>query len=316
MNLKTCLRCDWEGDTVEATCPDCGVRPLYALGASLPREAEPAAGDPPEERGPEAAITHAPSPESDPPPSQQDTVTPPRRSARSVAAFVVTALVPIVTLGSWLSADEERSAPAAPTDAVTPAGDSSPTPADAASPSPVSRQALTVGGVRFSFNVPASGWERPGRISLNKSDPSAVDGQDAEAIIFWTTYPEGDIADPCANLRSIRGPSTAELAAAVATAPGTELVTGPSYVSVGGHPATYVVLIVRKDLGCDPGYFFTWDAVLGGAFWLRTVPGDTIRAWIVEVDGKRLFIEAETSTQATAGLEQEIQDIIGSIRFD
>ena len=31
MTLKTCLRCDWEGDTEGAGCPTCGVQ-LYVLG--------------------------------------------------------------------------------------------------------------------------------------------------------------------------------------------------------------------------------------------------------------------------------------------
>jgi hypothetical protein len=42
----------------------------------------------------------------------------------------------------------------------------------------------------------------------------------------------------------------------------------------------------------------------------------TIRVWIVKVDGIRLFIEAATTPQADSELEQEIQQIVGSIRFD
>jgi hypothetical protein len=53
-----------------------------------------------------------------------------------------------------------------------------------------------------------------------------------------------------------------------------------------------------------------------GALWPETRPGDTIRVWIVDVNGTRLFIEAETTKQAGSDLEQEIQQIIESIRFD
>ena len=56
-----------------------------------------------------------------------------------------------------------------------------------------------------------------------------------------------------------------------------------------------------------------WD---GGPFWAGTNVGDTIRVWIIEVNGTRLFIEAETTTQAPSDLEQEIQQIVESIRFD
>jgi hypothetical protein len=85
---------------------------------------------------------------------------------------------------------------------------------------------------------------------------------------------------------------------------------------VGGRPAKHVVLTVREDVGCDPGFFYTWRDVYGGALWPTTGVGDTIRVWIVDVDGTRLFIAAETTEAATDGLEKEIQQIIRSIRFE
>jgi hypothetical protein len=105
-------------------------------------------------------------------------------------------------------------------------------------------------------------------------------------------------------------------AAAVSTAPGTALVTGPSDVTVDGRPAKHVVLTVREKAGCDPWFFFTWRDVFGGALWPTTGVGDTIRVWIVAVDGTRLFIEAETTKQAGFDLDEEIQQIVESIRFD
>ena len=77
--------------------------------------------------------------------------------------------------------------------------------------------------------------------------------------------PDGAIAQPCAILldRVVR-PTAADLSAAVATAPGTELVVGPSDVTVGGRAAKHVELIVREHRGCDPGFFYTWRDVFGG----------------------------------------------------
>jgi hypothetical protein len=187
------------------------------------------------------------------------------------------------------------------------------------------RQTLTEQGVRFSFKVPTkapgerSWWERfrvatgkypRGPISLNKS---FVGPQGAEAIIYWTSFPDGDYADPCAQLLAPSiGRSAAALAAAVATAPGTKLVKGPSDVTLGGHPAKHVVLAVRKNVGCDPGFFYSWaNYPLGGAFWHMNA-GDTIRVWIVAVGGTRLFIAAATRAGA---LEEEVQQIVESIRF-
>jgi len=102
----------------------------------------------------------------------------------------------------------------------------------------------------------------------------------------------------------------------VATAPGIELVTGPSDVTVGGRDAKHVVVIVRGDVGCDPGSFCNWKAKLGGALWTETKPGDTIRVWIVDVDGTLLFIAGVTKPDAGLNAEQEIPQIVGSIRFD
>jgi hypothetical protein len=186
------------------------------------------------------------------------------------------------------------------------------------------REELRVGGIRLSIRVPTAGWERfaergsPVRpetmVSINRS----LEGpQGAKAIIFWSTFPDGAIAQPCDILLDrVDGPSAADLAAGVATAPGTELVRGPSDVTLGGRAAKHVELIVRERRGCAPGFFYTWRDVYGGAFWRRTPPGTMIRVWIFDVDGKLIFLEAETSTQADPELEREVEEIARSIRFD
>jgi hypothetical protein len=163
-------------------------------------------------------------------------------------------------------------------------------------------------------------------------DKSIEGGQAGEAVIFWTAFPEGGEVAPCTNLRSQPiGGSTAALAEAMAQAPGIEIVQGPMSTTVDGHPATHVVLRVRRDLGCDPGYFFKWPDQQWGAFWPGTTTGDMIRVWIVDVAGKRLVIEAETKQPDSGGptalnirptradvrkVEGEIAQIIESIRFD
>ncbi|MET0559919.1 MAG: hypothetical protein ABW065_14835, partial [Solirubrobacterales bacterium] len=197
--------------------------------------------------------------------------------------------------------------------------------ADPASKNPlVARHTVTEEGVPFSFRVPTVGWERFSSISTDKSaggpisiNMSSTGPQGAEAIIFWTSFPDGDYADPCASLLSPPvGSSAADLAAAVSTAPGTELVTRPSNVTVGGRPAKYVALTVRENVGCDPGFFYTWRDVYGGALWPTTGVGDAIKVWIVDVHGARLFIEGETTKGFGRDLEQDVQQIVESIRFE
>ena len=176
------------------------------------------------------------------------------------------------------------------------------------------RVSRTVGDVRFSFLVRTVGWGAFGRISINKS----ISGpQDAEAIIFWATFPEGDTADPCFQVLSPDAASSAgSLADAVAKAPGTDLVRGPLDVTLDGRAAKHVVITVREQVGCKPGFFYEWQDERVGALWPKTRVGDTVRVWVVEVGGTRLFIEAETSRGADAQLEDEVEQIVQSIRFD
>jgi hypothetical protein len=77
-----------------------------------------------------------------------------------------------------------------------------------------------------------------------------------------------------------------------------------------------VVLTVRKNVGCEPGFFYTWEDIDGGALWPRTYVGCTIRVWIVAVGGTRLFIAAATNEDANARLRREVKQIVESIRFD
>ena len=338
MTLKSCLRCDWQGESEEPKCPNCGERPLYVVGAPPSAGAGVPVQSHPRERSREAASTPSvapvrhPAPSVEPSPSSTDAVEPSGRSGRSAVAFTVAALVLTVTLGTWLKAHEERSASAASTGgspapavspSATPPTDPSPTPDvdPFVEPRPTRRHVNTVDGVPFSFSVPAGSWEHFGSISINKSETG---GQSAEAIVYWSSFPDGDYDDPyghyahpCNRLLSPPvGPSAADLAAAVSRAPGTELVTGPSNVTVGGYPAIHVVLTVRKkNVGCDPGFFYTWQDVFGGALWPRTVVGATMRVWIVDVNGTRLFIAAATTPQASSGLDKETQQIVASIRF-
>ena len=220
-------------------------------------------------------------------------------------------------------------------------------------PSKPRRESRTVAGVEFTFTVPAGGkvawWEngpivkvgesssgmpefRTGRVFISRS---LVRGQAAEAGIFWTAFPDGGEAAPCGPLLNQDfGGSTVDLATAMTKAPGIGIVQRPVRATVGGRPATHVVLRVRKDRGCDPGYFFTWkpsgreglrDDQCWGACWMGADVGDTFRVWIVDVDGKRLVLAARMA-RIEPGMalhlradwlktEREIASVIRSVRF-
>jgi hypothetical protein len=211
--------------------------------------------------------------------------------------------------------------PAAPS--LTPMPSATPSPSPVATPSASSdlTYSLNVDGVPFSIQLPApwlgNEWETYESVLVSKS---IAGPQGAEAVVYWAGFPDGRDADPCIN-----GPleqwNRATVAAYIELASGTELVTAPRETTVGGYPATYVEVVVRKDMGCDPGFFYNWKAQTGGAMWTETLPGDSIQVWLVQVGDRLLFIAGEMHQGAItdtgrARLRQEIQQIIDSIRFE
>jgi len=48
----------------------------------------------------------------------------------------------------------------------------------------------------------------------------------------------------------------------------------------------------------------------------RNTTGDTIRAWIIEVGGRLLYIEGATQPDARPDLVRDVQQIVESIRFE
>jgi hypothetical protein len=175
---------------------------------------------------------------------------------------------------------------------------------------------MTMGGVPLSVAVPA-GWHSEQGFFINKD--SGI-GPEGAAILFWDPSPVGVYADPCAHtLGPPTGPSAADLADAVSTLSGADLVSGPSDVTVGGRPAKHVVLTVREDVGCtagDGGFYLWHGDVDKGEVVYATALGETVRVWIMEVDGTRLFIEAESYKGAGPEIDQEIQQVVDSIRFE
>jgi hypothetical protein len=201
----------------------------------------------------------------------------------------------------------------------------SPAPAPSLSPSPaavdfppdgdlaIGRHSMRRGGVRLSVNVPTSGWHSEQSFFINND--AGVTPQGA-SFLFWDPSPIGVYAEPCAQKKAPpAGPSTADLAAAISTVPGTDLVSGPSDVTLDGHKAKHVVFTVPEGLACGPG-FHLWYGESEGESRYATALGSTHRVWIFDVDGTRVFIEAETYKGATPEIEQEVQRIIDSIQFE
>jgi hypothetical protein len=178
----------------------------------------------------------------------------------------------------------------------------------------IGRHPVTIDGVAFSFEVPTSGWfSTPGRTG-GFIQRGADNATTPVWMLFWSLV--NVYADPCTHtlLSPPVGPTAADLAAALLTIPGTD-ATGPTDVTIGGLAAKHVVLTVREDVGCDAENFYLWAAVGDSARYASQLP-TTIRVWIVDVDGERIVIESELLQGGTAELDQEIDQIVDSIRFE
>ena len=125
MTTRTCLRCDWQGSTNAATCPNCS-EPLYELGKPTSEGTGAEVRGHPEERSREAASTARVAPSAAPsrpssvsshrgniPPGPEPASDPATTTSRSLIAFVLTALVLVFVLGSWLKAHTPPGKPAA-----------------------------------------------------------------------------------------------------------------------------------------------------------------------------------------------------------
>ena len=241
------------------------------------------------------------------------------RTALAAAAVVVLALI-----GSRLLIGPNVGGPG-PAPSQAESASPSPAPSESgqafppAGPLAIGRHSMTLAGVPLSLDVGTVGWTSNGDFDIHRGDPPTPN---AAGFVFWRASAADNVfGDPCARtpLSSPAGSSAAELAAAVSTVPGTNLVSGPSEVIVGGYPTQHVVLTVGLDVGCAPNDFYLWydDDVLGvdkGRF--ATELGSTIYVWIIDVDGTLVWIDGETYASSGPQAEQDVRQMVDSIRFE
>lgn len=243
------------------------------------------------------------------------------RVAVAAAAVLVVALIGIQLFGGTNVGGPGPSQSESPSLAPTPSP--SATPAAAFPPAgamEVGRHSMTLAGVPLSIELTTTGWISTGDFGIDKGN--FQDGApDSASFFLWpASAPDNVYADPCGKtpLDPPAGPSAAELAAAVSTVAGTELVNAPTAVTVGGYPAQHVVITIPDTISCVPEQFYLWydsDHPSGQLYRYATAQS-TIYTWIIDVDGTIVWIEGET--YATSGPEaaQEVQQIIDSIRFE
>jgi hypothetical protein len=187
---------------------------------------------------------------------------------------------------------------------------------------------MTLAGVPLSIELTTTGWRSNGDFGIDKNTIYDEQGNfqsggpHSASLGLWpVSAPDNVYADPCAHspLDPPAGPSAAELAAAVSTVAGTELVSGPTAVTVGGYPAQHVVITIPDTIGCAPEQFYLWyDAGDAGEALGRyaTTLSSTIYVWIIDVGGTIVWIDGETYGTSGPEVAQEVQQIVDSIRFE
>ncbi len=222
-----------------------------------------------------------------------------------------------------------------PAETPSPSTSPAPTPsADGDTPAgvltPGTRYAMSRGAISFTLAVPTSGWEYDGTTSIigHAGSPEEVD-----LWLFDTGSMYGNpelpmtpavFDDPCAHGSfQTFDPSLAGQAEALASIPGTELVSGPSEVTVDSLPGQHVTVAIPEDVGCPNSEFWLlFNAECGAPTigcsnypnWL----GETIHEWFIDVNGEIFNIRAQVRYpgEASPDLEAEIQQIVDSIQFE
>jgi hypothetical protein len=160
-----------------------------------------------------------------------------------------------------------------------------------------------------------------------------VSGPRGLFVGFW------NVVDVYANSCHWIGPkvhtgSTVDELAAVLAARPLRNATVPVSVSLGGYEGRYQEWSVPKDIdfsSCDKdpsdgqSYFDSWT---GNALWnapydssgktdrYQQGPGQVDRLWILDLEGRRLVIDATYLPGATAQDRADLQQVVDSIRFE
>jgi hypothetical protein len=239
----------------------------------------------------------------------------------AAAAVVVVAIVGINLLprpGGNVGGSPTTPSPR-PSTTTTPSATPSPTPVAVFPPAgPLEmgkRHTFELEGKRFTLTVPTADWESNGEFGIAKTQGMTPEGA---GFIFWKYDANGVFSNPCAQIKApVVGPKAADMAAAITTIPGIEVVTAPTAVTVGGKPAQFVAIKIRDDIACEPNRFYLWyDSAHEDQARYATEKGQTIRTWITEVDGKRIQMDGETYVGVGPDTEQEVQSVIDSIQFE
>ena len=245
----------------------------------------------------------------------------PIRYAIAAAAVVVVALI-----GSrFLPRDTPRVGGPSPTPQITPLV--TPAPSVRPKPSPktlivppsgpleIGRHELNLEGIPMSFEVTTDDWISNGIFGWDKGLVTTPAGA---GFIVWEDDADGIFSDPCAQeMAPPVGLTAMDIAEAIASVPLVEIVTAPRDITIDGRHGVEVAIRIPDELPCTPNEYYLWyDTTIAGNARYATDYGMTIRVWILEENGHRLQLDAETYAGSKRALRSEVDAIANSIEFE
>jgi hypothetical protein len=169
------------------------------------------------------------------------------------------------------------------------------------------------GNAVYSFAVPATGWAGDQFVRINRWSA------ELPAVTLYVNHlrpPDNFYADPCTH-RLLSPPvsqTAPELATAVADLPGIGILMGPTAATVGGYPAWVVHVAGPADPPCAE--YDEFQALGEGMSFPITVGRGSAKVWVVDVNGELFWFYADVRPLATAGILEELDQVVDSIRFE
>jgi hypothetical protein len=145
-------------------------------------------------------------------------------------------------------------------------------------------------------------------------EDGVIQADDLERYV-WAWAVDSVYAHPCDASASPVGPSVADLAGAL-SAQSVRTTTDPVPVTVGGHEGLYVELAVPQavDAGdCPAGIFHLWP---GRQQRVGEILGQVDMVWIVDVDGRRLVVDASYEASASPDEVAELRQMVTTATFE